>query len=266
MKAAVSTAMTGRSTKLAMRSTIRITRRAFFAEHAAGLGAAVLTASAVSEAQPLLRVLLITGGHGFEREPFFAMWKSFDDFEVKPVEHPNAHALFKPEAARNYDVIALYDMWQPITDEAKQDFVNLLKAGKGLVALHHSLVGYQEWDEYAKLIGGKYHLKPRGDKPASTFKHDVKFTVRLADANHPVTRGLKDFEILDETYSNVAVNANVKPLLTTDEPTSTKTIAWTHTYGKSKVAYLQLGHGPTAYENPNYRRLVAQAVRWAGAK
>lgn len=225
------------------------------------------SASNATQATPAkIRVLLITGGHGFEREQFFAMWKSFDDLEVRHVEHPNAHALFKPDAAKQYDVIVLYDMWQPITDEAKADFVNLLKAGKGLVALHHSLVGYQEWDEYAKIIGGKYHLKPPGDQPASGFKHDVRFTVRIADQKHPVTRGLKDFEIFDETYSNFEVNSDVKPLLTTDEPTSTKTMAWWHEYGKSRVAFIQLGHGPTAYENPNYRRLVIQAVRWAGRK
>ena len=217
-----------------------------------------------------LRVLLVTGGHGFDREPFFAMWKSCDDLEVRHVEHPHAHALFKSDAAKQYDVVVLYDMWQPIADEAKADFVNLLKEGKGLVALHHSLVSYQDWDEYAKIVGGKYLLKKEVvngvERPASTYKHDVKFTVHLADANHPVTRGLKDFDIIDETYGNFTVLPTVKPLLTTDEPTSTHTIAWTHTYGKSNVVYLQLGHGLTAYENANYRKLVTQAMRWAGRK
>jgi len=58
----------------------------------------------------------------------------------------------------------------------------------------------------------------------------------------------------------------VTPLLTTDEPTSTKTIGWAHTYGKSRVAYLELGHDHLAYENPSYQRLLAQAIRWTAQK
>jgi uncharacterized protein len=37
------------------------------------------------------------------------------------------------------------------------------------------------------------------------------------------------------------------------------------TAGASPVAYLQPGHGPTAFGNPNYRRLVANAIRWAAS-
>ncbi len=217
-----------------------------------------------------IRVLIVTGGHGFEREPFFAMFKSMEGVTFQEVEHPKAHALWKPDAAKHYDVMVLYDMWGNISDEAKADFVNLLKQGKGIVALHHSLASYPNWDEFAKIIGGKFRLQKTVvngvEKAPSTFKHGVKFTVHIADPNHPITQGMKDFEIVDETYGDFDVSPNVIPLLTTDEPTSGKTIGWYHTYGKSRVVYLQLGHDHTAYENPNYRRLVAQAMRWTAAK
>ncbi len=92
-------------------------------------------------------------------------------------------------AMQNPDVLVLYDMWQPITDEAKSDFVARLKEGKGLVALHHCLASYQQWPEYAKIIGGQYHL-----------------------------------------------------------------------------VYAELGHDHFAFENLNYRRLVAQAIRWTAKR
>lgn len=209
-----------------------------------------------------IRVLVVTGGHAFEREPFFTLFQGYPDIEYREVQHPKAHDLFKPEAARDYDVLVLYDMWQEIGEEAKANFVALLKQGKGVVALHHSLAGYQDWEEYARIIGGRFRLQKRGEKPPSTFKHGVKFTVHIADPEHPVTRGLKDFEIVDETYGDFEVDPQVKPLLTTDEPSSGKVIGWCHTYGKSRIVYIQLGHDHTAYENPNYRRLVVQAIRW----
>lgn len=36
--------------------------------------------------------------------------------------------------------------------------------------------------------------------------------------------------------------------------------------GRSRVAYLLLGHGPSAYGDANYRRLLANAIRWAAGK
>ncbi len=213
-----------------------------------------------------LRVLIVTGGHDFEREPFFEMFRSFEGITFEEVQHPNAHARLTPEGAKGFDVIVLYDMWQPISDESQQAFVRLLKQGKGLVALHHSLASYQTWQEYRNIIGGRWHMdrwKQNGaERGASTFQHDVQFKVQVVGPRHPVTRGLQDFDIRDETYGNFEVLPKVKPLLTTDEPTSNRVIAWAHTYGRSRVVYIQLGHDHYAYENPNYRRLVLQAMRW----
>lgn len=149
-------------------------------------------------------------------------------------------------------------------------FVKLLRQGKGLVALHHSLASYQTWDEYRHIIGGRWHtqkwMQNGKEQPASTFQHDVQFKVHIVDNKHPVTKGLQDFDIRDETYGNFEVLPKVKPLLTTDEPTSGRVIAWAHTYGKSRVVYIQLGHDHYAYENPHYRRLVLQAIRWVAGR
>lgn len=217
-----------------------------------------------------IRILIVTGGHDFEREPFFAMFQSFGDVTYEEVQHPQAHARLTPEAAKSYDVIVLYDMWQPISEEHQEAFVKLLKQGKGLVALHHSLAGYQHWPEYRNIIGGKWHMQKwtqnGQERSPSTYQHDVQFKVRIADRKHPVTQGLQDFDIRDETYGNFEVLPKTKPLLTTDEPTSNRVIAWTHTYGRSRVVYIQLGHDRYAYENPHYRRLVHQAIRWVAGK
>jgi len=217
-----------------------------------------------------IRVLLVTGGHAFEREPFLAMFNSFTNVTFQYVEHPKAHDLFAPEAASRYDILVLYDMWKTIDDAVRTNFVNLLKRGKGLVVLHHAIANYNDWDQYAGIIGAKYYLKAQTvngvEKARSQFKHDVVFTVRICDPSHPITRGLKDFEIHDETYNLFDVDPGVKPLLTTEAPTSGKIIGWAKEYGKSRVAYIQLGHDHLAYENPNYRQLVQQAICWAAEK
>ena len=228
-----------------------------------------------------IRVLLVTGGHAFERPQFFKVFEDNKEITFEAVEHPDPKdknapatdpvaAKLRPDAAKAYDVIVLYDFWQKITDEAKADFVALLKNGKGLVVLHHAIANYQDWEEYPAIAGARYYLKPTVihgvEKARCLWKHGVDIKVRVADPNHPVARGVKDFEIHDESYKGYDVRPGMKPLLTTEEPLNAPVLGWTHAYGKARVAYLQLGHDHSAYENPNYVRLVAQAIRWTAGK
>lgn len=216
-----------------------------------------------------IRVLLIVGGHGFEAKPFQQLFQEMPGIHCETVSHTNAqrqaHDLFKPAAAATYDVIVCYDMWQKISEETKSDLKNLLKQGKGLVVLHHALANYQDWPEFARIAGGQYVLPKKGQKPGpkdSTYKHDVIFKVHIEDPSHPITQGLSDFEIHDETYGNLTVNADAHPLLSTDEPTSNKLIGWCKQYESSRVAAIQLGHDHLAYENPHFRQLLRQAIGW----
>ena len=214
-----------------------------------------------------VRVLLVTGGHGFDRKSFDAFMLSLDDIVVTEVKHPNALAMFRPENRASYDVVLFYDMPEAISEQEKNDFTDCLKAGKGMVVLHHAYCSYQNWNEYQNIIGGRYYQKPWTDDkgamyPASSYKHDVLFRVKVADKKHPVTKSIKDFDILDETYGNGIVNPTVHILLTTDEPTSTPSIAWTNRYGKSKIVTILLGHDNHAWTNPDFVKLLTQAIRW----
>lgn len=217
-----------------------------------------------------IRVLVITGGHDFEQEPFFKLFKDNSDISYRAVEHPNAQALLKADAAKDFDVLVLYDMHQEITDEAKADFLARLKEGKGLVVLHHAIADYQQWPEYAKIIGARYYLEKTVvhgvEKPRSAYKHGLHFTIHVADGKHPVTRGVKDFEIHDETYNLFDVAKDCHVLLTTDEPESNKVIGWAKTYGRARIVYLQSGHDHFAYENPSYQQILKQAIRWTAGK
>jgi len=217
-----------------------------------------------------IRVLVVTGGHEFEHEPFFQMFKDNPEITYQAVAHPNAHAWLKAEAAKAYDVLVLYDMHQEISDEAKADLVARLQEGKGLVVLHHAIADYQKWPEYAKIIGARYYLQKTlvdgVEKARSAYKHGMHFDLHVADPGHPVTRGVKDYPIIDETYRLFDVAPGVHPLLTTTEPESNPTVAWAKTYAAARVVYMQSGHDHTAYENPNFRQVLQQAIRWTAKR
>ncbi|NOX53398.1 MAG: ThuA domain-containing protein [Planctomycetes bacterium] len=228
------------------------------------LAAAVLQVSSATFAAERaqagkIRVLVVTGGHGFQAEPFFAIFDSIPDVTYSKTQYPAAADELKPELTKRYDVLVFYDMWsKPLTDQQKRDFVALLQKGIGVVALHHTLAAHRDWPEYAKIIGGRYVIRPTkiGGKelPKSSYFHGQDLRVRVADASHPITRGLTDFQIHDETYKDYYTAPSVHVLLTTDHPKSDPEIAWVHRYRNSRVFYLILGHDHLAYENPAYRR------------
>ena len=43
-------------------------------------------------------------------------------------------------------------------------------------------------------------------------------------------------------------------------------LAWTTKYGDCRVAYLLLGHDHQAWQNPNYPKLLLQAIEWAAGR
>lgn len=223
-------------------------------------------AAPAPERKNKLRLLIITGGHEFEREEFFQVFSGHPDIVWKEVVQPESANWFAPDKADQYDAMLWYDMYSNISEEQKRNLVALLEKGKPLVVMHHALADYQGWPEGLKIIGGRYYISPQGDEPHSTFRHDVDFKVHIVDPKHPITRFMKDFDIHDETYNHFQVLPEMKPLLTTDHPTSGKVIAWTHRYGKSPVCYIELGHDSKAYQNPNFRRLTIQAIRWVAGR
>lgn len=217
-----------------------------------------------------IKVVVVTGGHGFNAKAFYALFEGYDDIEFTRAPQKDHSELFEDVSEWPYDVIVLYNMTQKISPKRQANFVGLLKKGVGLVVLHHALAAFQDWPEYKKIVGGKYYLKPTVEDgvkhPRSGYKHGVRFKIKVADPKHPVTAGIEDFEILDETYRGYVVDPSVHVLLTTEEPTSAKVLAWAKTYEKARVCYIQGGHDAHAYSNPSYRKFVVQAIRWAAGK
>jgi len=223
----------------------------------------VLVAFSVSAKK--LNILIVTGGHDFDRKSFFEMFDSFQDISYTELKHPEANLDLGRIDPKTFDAVVFYDMPKTISEVEKESYYKLLKAGKGLVFLHHSLCSYQQWDEYKTIVGGKYH-EEQNTPSSSTYQHDVNFKVKISDPKHPVTKGITDFEIHDEVYGNTEVLSEVTPLLTTDNPQSSRIIGWTHQKENSRIVYLEPGHDKNGYFNPNYQKLVRQAIAYVAGK
>lgn len=216
-----------------------------------------------------IRVLLLYGGHKFQQEPFFKMFDNLPRIKYKAVDMMKLPDILKPGLEKEYDVIVRYDMFKkPYSKKQRQGFIDLLTKGIGLVCLHHSIGAHEAWPEYVNIIGAKYFRKPnemfRGKEyKRSVYAHDQNIDVKVVNKKHPITKELKDFTIHDETYKGYVVLPKARVLLKTDHPKNNSEIGWVTQYGKSPVFYLQLGHDSKAWSNPNYIKLLANAIKWA---
>ncbi len=251
-------------------------------------------------------ILLVTKGHPFEREPFFTLFDGMEGVNWTHVEQPAAQALFNVKQARRYDAYVLYDMpgirfrqggapeFEEPDEDYKRDFKALLEAGQGFVFLHHAIAGWPAWDEYARIIGGRFLYMPgelRGQsRPDSGYRHKVNHRISAAADGHPITAGVPStFEMTDELYLYEVFEDEVTPLLRSDyaferdnfysaarvvrdgkmfdnegwsHGPGSNLVGWTKEEGPSRIVYLQGGDDPEAYANPHYQRLIANAIDW----
>lgn len=246
--------------------------------------------------------LVVTGGHPFEAEPFFAVFDALERVVATRATAP----------AGGHDVVVFYDMpglrftradppLELIEPSAEQQATirGLCADGVGLVFLHHAIAGWPTWPEYAELIGGRFHYAQGRlagtDYPDSGYRFEVTHSVEVVAPEHPVCAGLgMQFTLTDELYCYpVLDDPAATPLLRTTfdtaetsqffsadlairglrhsnegwtHPAGSNLVGWAKTVGESRLVYLQFGDGPETYGNASFRRVLANAIAWTARR
>lgn len=238
---------------------------------AVGISHVFFSESGSSAENEKIRVLLVTGGHHYEVQAFAAFLARFPELEIEHATVPQDRGRIAPGLEKEFDVLLLYDQDNSLlTEEHKKNFVELLHRGIGLFALHHHLSAHQDWDLHYDLIGGRDFWKRgatsfsfRGkDYPMSTFIDDLDLDIQIADPNHPIVRGVGDFVIRDEAYGKCLVHPDAHVVLSSKHVNATPQVAWTWKYGASPVFVNMLGHGPDAWNQPQFGKIFIQAIHW----
>jgi len=236
---------------------------------AALVGLAVFSMATVSpaaESLPKIKVLIVTGDdvgvHPWHevsqtiRETLLAAGK----FDVRVSEDPG---IFESATAlKAYDVVFLhfYNATLPTLSAAgKQNLLEYVKGGKGLCISHLTSASFKEWGEFHQLCGRYWVMGQSGHGPRSVFKASV------ADKDHPITKGLSDFETDDELYAKLQGDAPIHVLVTaaSDWSKATEPLAFTVDYGKGRVFSETFGHDGKAATTPNVMKLIQRGTEWA---
>lgn len=212
-------------------------------------------------------VLVVRGGHPYDTPDFENMCKNLDGVDVDLVLDAHFKSMKLDKIKEKYDGILFLNQnkYYEESGKTKQKYVDLTNEGIGLVFLHFTLSSQPNWDQYHDIVGGKWFLgKFTPDKAKrSTYFIDLTVDVKVADKKHPVTKGLNDFTMTDVFYGNIHMEPEVHILLDSDN-SDLAPIAWAQKYNNSKVVYIMPGYSKKAFTNPNYKTLVANALKYVG--
>lgn len=224
--------------------------------------------SAPAAAAAPARVLLVTGvdypGHHWrETTPVLrAQLEKDPRLRVTVIEDPH---LLDSAALTNYAAVLLhFQNWQVPGPgpTARENLRHYVEQGGGLVLVHFACgAWYGEWPEFKHLAGRAWY-GPDGGR-----QHDPHgpFTVKIRDANHSVTAGLRDFETTDELYTCLEGEAPIRVLATARSRVDGRDypMAFVLEYGRGRVFHSPLGHDAAALGVEAVGELFRRGTAWA---
>ncbi len=150
-------------------------------------------------------------------------------------------------------------------------------AGTGLAGWHGGIAdSYRASADYLHLVGGQFACHPpkapderRGEQADYFLPYRVEMAPAAAD--HPITRGIGDFDLVTEQYWVLADAYNDVLATTTlaarewdpwHRPVTSPAI-WTREWGRGKVFVCTPGHDMDVIRDPNVTTLIQRGLLWA---
>jgi hypothetical protein len=153
----------------------------------------------------------------------------------------------------DFDAVLWLASGDPVlTPGQKKDVLSYVRQGKGLVVIHSGIGSSPSWPEFAEMVGGKMSEKPESVR-------DTEVAV-LAPEFPPMRLFAKSFRIRDNLSPVQLSGGGDLRVLAESRGIP---VAWTKTYGKGRIFASQLGHTEAAWDRPDFRRMIFEAIRWA---
>jgi type 1 glutamine amidotransferase len=170
----------------------------------------------------------------------------------------------------DFDAVLFFTAGQLEMDaQQKVDLLSFVHDdGKGFIGVHAATITFTEWPEYGKMIGGYFDEHPWGTFDAPIVVEDRSFP---GMQSWPQSFVLRDeiYQIKNFSRDNLRVLMRLDPgKLDLSNPKVHRAdrdfaVTWAKMYGKGRVYYTTLGHVKENWDNPQFQKMLTEAIRWA---
>jgi uncharacterized protein len=212
-----------------------------------------------------LHLAVIIGHHAFDVPNFWRLFQRIPGAVVYPQTLAN-FAADRGKVRDWYDAVVFYNYHQQtpgLSDakwsrETRETLERLGTTEQGIVILHHDLVAFPQWDYWTGLCG----LVDR----RFTAHADQPVAIENSRPDHPITRAVPNWEMIDETYQMEPAGPENDILLVTRHALRLRTIAWTREHRRARVFCFQSGHDQAAYGHLHFGTVLARGIAWAARR
>ncbi|MEU8248658.1 ThuA domain-containing protein [Nonomuraea sp. NPDC048916] len=146
----------------------------------------------------------------------------------------------------------LRDEWRfELPAQARTTLLDHLDRGGGLLGMHSASICFDDWQGWPRVLGGSWSWPTSHHPP-------LGWTGVRVHGGHPVVEGLRDFDLVDEVYSDLRVLPDVRPLASSNG----QPLVWARPVRRGRVFYDALGHDTRSYDNEIHRTLLQRAALW----
>jgi uncharacterized protein len=225
------------------------------------------------------QALVVRGGweghHPVEATDEFLPYLKDNGFAVRVEDSPRVYA--DAEVMAGVDLIMQCMTMSTIEKDEVAGLRNAVGKGTGLAGWHGGIAdSYRDSSDYLQLIGGQFACHPPKDPAQRIGEHAdyfIPYRVQMLPvaADHPITRGLADFDLVTEQYWVLADDYNDVLATTTlaanpwepwHRPVTTPAI-WTREWGLGKVFVCTPGHDMDIVRHPSVTTTIERGLLWA---
>ncbi len=216
-----------------------------------------------------LRVHMISGSREYRSEPSLEQFAAFleQNYRVRctisRAKDGSRGPLPNLEALDEADVLLVFCRRLRPPEEQTDRIRRWCEQGKPVVGVRTASHGFQTWLEFdEQVLGGSYNRHGGAET--------VRVVVEDSNANHPILDGVEGWQRRGKLYRNPD-NADDTTLLMSGkglESADVQPLAWARVYDEDKggrAFYTSMGL-PHDFENPNFRRMLVNAIFWVAAR
>jgi len=214
-----------------------------------------------------IRVLILSGKNNHEWQKttplLVRIYNEARIFTVSVTELPDT---LNYKELKKYDaIVSNWNTWpdnnQRLSEKWEKDFIRYINEGGGAVFIHAGASSFYGWNEYHQIGIGRW---------GKETKHGAQTKGKISgfDTNHPITKDLRDFYIIDEIWEKTDLYPGARSLASvtaTDEKDGhlikEKNVLVNQT-GKGRSFYTALGHNERALLNSGLQTLILRATQW----